>query len=475
MTDWSALQRGVAGARRRFLGLLNDPATVQRRQLAGILQANAASEVGRKYRFATIRSEAEFRDIVPVQRYEDVHESMERIAGGSPGVLTVAPVVAFELTGGSTGAPQAFGGGADDSPARNSGAKWIPLTEPALHSIQRAVRVWLDDLITARPGMVGGRMYWPVSPVGRGPSTTRAGIPIGMPNDAAYLGPGLQAAIAPLLVSALDSELTFISVWSPTFLLELWRDQEAAPKSLWPRLDTISCWTSAASARFASQLRRLAPLVYIQGKGLLATEGVVTIPLEGQAHPVLAIESNFYEFLDSAGNCKCAWELDQGSEYDVLLTTHGGLYRYALGDRVRVAGFAGGTPLLEFLGRGAMASDLVGEKLSDPFVTACLTGLNGFAMIAPALEPHPHYVLFVDEQEHAQSLGQRVEQRLRENPQYAYARDRSQLSPLEVVLVDRPMDRYLAHCVASGQRLGDIKPVSLSNRADWSEIFANPI
>ena len=54
-------------------------------------------------------------------------------------------------------------------------------------------------------------------------------------------------------------------------------------------------------------------------KGLIATEGIVTIPFEGH-HP-LAIRSHFFEFLDRNDQPKLAHELEAGSEYTVVLTT----------------------------------------------------------------------------------------------------------------------------------------------------------
>ncbi len=48
-----------------------------------------------------------------------------------------------------------------------------------------------------------------------------------------------------------------------------------------------------------------------------------------------------------------AHELKEGATYFILLTTAFGLYRYHIHDVVRVAGFHNGTPLIEFLSKGA--------------------------------------------------------------------------------------------------------------------------
>ncbi|MGH9659769.1 MAG: hypothetical protein ACRD96_14565, partial [Bryobacteraceae bacterium] len=316
--------------------------------------------------------------------------------------------------------------------------------------------------------------------------STPEGVPIGLENDAAYFGESLAEAIAGVLAvppsvaaaTAIDAwraatlaclrqaaDLTLISVWSPTFLLELVRHLDRPPAELWPRLDTISCWTSGSSSLFAADLRALFPDCHIQGKGLLATEGAVTLPLANYEYPVLAIESGFFEFLDDSGVARPAHELERGAEYRVLMTTHSGLYRYDLGDRVAMRGWAQETPMLEFLGRAGLTSDLCGEKLTEDFVIPRLP--RGFAMLAPSLDGGPHYALFVDAE--ASSAG--VDDALGDNPQYRYARALGQLGPVRVHMVARGMERYTAHELARGRRLGDIKPPALSGDTGWERVF----
>ena len=72
-------------------------------------------------------------------------------------------------------------------------------------------------------------------------------------------------------------------------------------QKLWPQLQVISCWTHASSAHFIPELRDLFAQADIQGKGLLSTEGVVSVPLSAYAYPVLSVNSGFYEFLDPGG------------------------------------------------------------------------------------------------------------------------------------------------------------------------------
>jgi hypothetical protein len=434
--------------------------------LLTLLRRNADSEYGRRFGFASIANEREYRTRVPVAAYEDLWPLIERMTHGEQGVLVSDHVIAFEETGGSTAGP-----------------KLVPHTSASLAGFRRALLPWLDDLAQAYPTIKRGRAYWAISHVARSRRATPAGIPIGL-SDLDYFGAQLAPlasqllAVPPSVGTETDfakwrtatrrllrdcADLTLISVWSPTFLEVLFRHGKMPS---WPHLKVISCWDHGSSRGYAQALRRLFPQAHVQGKGLLATEGAVSVPLHGHAMPVLAVDSGFFEFQDDAGRIVLPAECRPGGEYQVILTTEGGLYRYALGDRVRVHGFSGEAPLLEFLGRGALVSDLCGEKLTEPFVLAALLPLGlRFSAVAPDDTQSRRYVLYVDADEvsaeRASGLAAQAEGALQSNPQYAYARLLGQLAPLQVRRCRRPIEAWQEAGVARGQRLGDIKPPAL--------------
>jgi hypothetical protein len=263
----------------------------------------------------------------------------------------------------------------------------------------------------------------------------------------------------------------------------------AAPGSLpevWPGLTTISCWASAAAAHFVPRLCQHFPGVEIQPKGLLAVEGVASIPVSGQAGAALAVTSHFLEFVpvdDPGERPLLADELELGQEYTVVLSTGGGLYRYALGDGVRVVGYLHATPLVEFLGRAGPISDVCGEKLHEQRVRAVLADAAGalrlspeFALLAPEWGPPAHYALFVEcsglSPGGLQALLARVEAGLAESHPYSYCRRLGQLGPLRGYCLPRGAARaYLERCVALGQRAGDVKPAALHREPGWAAWF----
>ena len=494
----------LRGSATAFRARLAQAERVQEQLLLDLARYHARSEYGHRHGFESVASSTDWSNRVPIVRYENLHADLVRMAEGEPDVLLSGSVLAFEETGGSSG-----------------GCKLIPYTERSLAAFRRGITVWLDDLYAGDDSLHRGTAYWSISPAGRAQRKTAGGIAIGLESDLSYLGPALAAEIAATLCVpsevagiadferwrlatcvhlAGDERLALISVWSPTFLLQLLDFLEANARTiashipnparaalvvnglsqsppdyrkLWPALRLLSCWTHGSSKAFATRLAQRLPGVEMQGKGLLATEALISMPLRDIEWPVLAIESSYVELLDDSGRARPATAAEVGGEYEVVVSNESGLYRYALGDRVRVHGFFGTAPLLEFLGRAGVTSDLVGEKLDEAFVARILDSLGlEFAALAPE---SGGYALLLDgasvSREVAPELAQRCDLVLRSNPQYAYARDLGQLQPLRALLCQDPLGRYLAWRANAGQRLGDIKPPALITDAGWRNTF----
>jgi hypothetical protein len=250
------------------------------------------------------------------------------------------------------------------------------------------------------------------------------------------------------------------------------------PDAIWPDLAVISCWGDAHAEAAANNLSRNFPNAFVQPKGLLATEAFVTLPF-GNAHP-LAVGSHFFEFVDETGKIFRAHELRSAQIYEVLVTTAGGLWRYRLGDQVKVTGFVASTPSLRFVGRTGNVSDRFGEKLSEGFVSAVLRTITSqwtapprFILLAPdQSETKLGYTCYL-EGEPCSGMAEELDIRLRENPHYAYSRHLGQLQPPRIFRIRRGgYESFIARGMARGLRLGDIKASALSNQDDWTRHFA---
>jgi len=503
----------------RFQSALGAPEAVQARVLRRILARNSASEIGRRFGFASIDGPEGFRRRVPVLAYDDLRPSIERMAHGEVDVLTSEPVLVWEETGGSSG-----------------GAKLVPYTMSGLDEFRGGLLPWLESLERAVPAAFAGRAYWSISPAARPDRRLPGGQHVGMSSDAMYFGESvaqrLVASLAvPPQVGSIDrietwrrltllhlaacEDLAFVSVWSPTFLLQLLSHLAAeacdiaddlkhgriasglsAPRAderriellidvarsplpqwqrLWPHLALISCWNHAGAEGYARELQSYFPDAVMQGKGLLATEGLVTVPIDAGHDPVLALESGFFEFVDRGGCARMAHEVEVGADYEVLMTTSSGLYRYAVGDRVRVTGRIEATPTLRFIGRAGVHSDLCGEKLDEAFVAESLRRAGTMGAMLVARTSGPGYVLVVDadatSEDAAHAAAASVETALCANPQYAYARRLGQLVAVTSARVRDPVAVWLNRGTKRGQRLGDIKIPVLCPGEDGARAF----
>jgi len=283
-----------------------------------------------------------------------------------------------------------------------------------------------------------------------------------------------------LVANAFPSEVQTSLLKNPSSrrAKELFGANPLEPETLWPELRVISCWGDGAAKYAIADLRKRFPNALLQPKGIIATEAFITLPFS-QKQP-LAVSSHFFEFIDSSGVVRLPQDLREGEEYEVAVTTGGGLWRYRIGDRVVINGWVEKTPSLQFLGRNGNVSDRFGEKLSETFVAEVMSEIFGestirprFALLAPdENESGCRYTLYIEGASRS-DLGELFENALRRNPHYAYCRDLGQLHPLRIfVIAGKGYETFAQRLSSQGARLGEIKPAVLSRLSGWSKTFA---
>jgi GH3 auxin-responsive promoter len=532
-----------ANEARAFRRATRRVAEAQAGVLIEILRRNRDTEFGRAHGFGEIGDVREYPRRVPLARHDDLAGSIDRMAAGQGGVLTADRVRLLEPTSGTTGGEKLIP--YTDSLRRQfqrAVAVWIADLFGKRPAVRRGRAYWSISPCMRLPRRTAGGI-----PIGFDDDAAYLGRLEQFALERLLVVPSAVSRLTDmdtfryctLYRMLLAEDLALVSIWSPTFLpallapLERWteslcrdlRDGTLRPPTpipaevarrltparpdrrraaflaevlqaplrpaeklarIWPRLALLSCWTDAGAARGLQELRELFPDVEIQSKGLLATEGCVTIPLVGAAAPALAIRSHFFEFEEvdgggGHGTCRLAHELEADARYRVVLTTGGGLYRYELRDEVQVAGFLGRCPLLRFLGKADRVSDLAGEKLAEAHVGAVLarafsaTGLAPrFAMLVPVAGRGAHYRLYLQSEGLPAALQAEVEEGLRENPHYAYAVGMGQLAPVEIVRLkggESAWHVYERHYLARGQEAGAIKPTALDAWTGWADEF----
>lgn len=486
---------------KRYQNGLNHARKIQTEKLLAILSKNQNCAYGKRYRFAECHSVIDFRRFVPLTVYEDYLPYIDRIKRGEQKILTEEAVLLFEPTSGSS-----------------SAHKLIPYTKGLKAEFQKGIQPWLYDLYTHYPQIKYGKSYWSITPATQR-GYTEGGISIGFEEDAAYFGKvqkyimehifarpkGIAAEtdmerffFKTCLTLLKTKNLTLISVWNPSYLFILldyikmhreallchlspsrkaeinsWLQAETYDR-VWTKLAVISCWCDGHASQYHARLTAMFPRALIQPKGLLATEGFITFPLVGKNGAALSIYSHFFEFRSLRdGSYAEIDELKKNMQYEIIITTSGGLYRYCLKDMIEVTDYDAdsGMPLVRFVGKVDKTSDLYGEKLNEVFVQKVIerfVDADCFYLVAPEKD---RYVLYVDS-EMPSATETAVDNALRENFHYDYCRKLGQLKCLKIFcLTGNARAAYLKECTIQGMRLGDIKSTALALNGGWDKIF----
>ncbi len=524
-----ALRLACLRSDRAFQANRFDLQAIQRKRLESIV-----SRIPALAREGSCRAYSQLHDRYPVSRYADwkgrvqtLRESLGQEGKGADTLPLIRDrLVRFQPTSGSS-----------------EQLKLIPYTKGFLAELDAAIGPWLSSLYRTHPGLSAGTHYWSVSwlPESQRKATElpnlnddSALLNVGkrvlsqltqaVPSEVAFAGSAQDALFATLCYLVATPRLSMMSVWSPTFALQLleqlqdwkweivrvletghWATRQAtlsalkAPRSraratvlarsavetpeglqhLWPDLALVSAWDTAGARDWAHQLRQRLPQAGFEGKGLWATEGVVTIPYQGQ-YP-LAYHSHFYEFerlSDASSDIIPSWLLKEGDEVSPILSGGNGLLRYSLDDRLVVTGFYGKVPCFEFQGR-RFGVDLVGEKLDPVTARSVLADLQ---TSHPDIRPvsllavdtigtgAPYYLGLIEVPEHLSAedrqrltalLPARLDRCLKRHFHYELARDLQQLGMPKIVCVNDGWGYYKHLAVKDGMIEGNIKPEPL--------------
>ncbi len=519
---WLATCLGEAACFRRATTRV---AEEQSRLLAQLLRVNRDTEFGRRHGFRSASTPRDYRQRVPIRSYDEYKGEVDRIADGAQSVLTRDRVGIFEPTGGSASATKLIPYTRSLRREFQRGIKpWIADLFTHDPDLMRGQAYWSVSPVSSAATRTRGGI-----PIGFEDDSAYVGSWRRVLVQRVMAAPAALRSAADietfqyqtLLALVRSGSLRLISIWNPSFLAvilerlpqfgnQLLRDLRGDPDRagplraalkastpserhalLWPRLRLISCWADANAEGPAAALASAFPQARLQPKGLLATEGFVSFPLCGAQASALAVRSHFFEFapIGSSGEADeespvLAHELAEAQRYTVIISTGGGLYRYRLNDVIEVIGHVAECPLIRFVGKHEYVSDWVGEKLHEAHVAAVLR--DAFARVPPAFRPAfamlacdrelspPAYVLYVDGEAVDATLtvaAAAVEEGLRRNFQYDYARFLGQLGRVQIFRAKEAARTYMSAALSTGQRAGDIKPLALDRRDGWSRRF----
>jgi len=512
--------RGIlSGQVRQFQADVADPRAAQARRLTQIVEASVDTTFGREHNLAAVRNFEDFRNAMPIRTHADLLPWLDRVAQGERGVLTMESPRMLLETSGTTGRP-----------------KHIPVTRSWEESVQRAQRLWSLGLAKEQPRMANGKLFSLVSPTTHGESP--GGLPIGSNTGRIrsaqpfwvrrrYAVPdavmGIEDAIVRQYVSlrfGMMADVRAITTANPSLLLLLfrrlneWREElsqdirdgtlrcgpassiptalrEGLERGLRPSdvphawtpterwdLASVNCWKGGPATFFANRLEEALGGVPVRELGVNASEGTFAFPLS-QDWPgsVLWVGGHILEFIDSAGEPRWSWELEEGQQYRLVVSTSAGLWRYDMQDIVEVVGACENTPMVRFVGKAGRFLNGVGERVTGAQVSEALKSLGealvGFT-VAVRMGEVPRYVIAFEGKIDGTMLTERLDHGLSElNVEYASKRKSERLGAPEFhALPQGHYARYRSRLVANGAPDGQLKdPILATNAEEWGRVI----
>lgn len=496
---------------RRFEESCLDPEGVQTDLLLRILRTQQETAFGRDHGFTAVRTPADFRRQVPAKPYEYVAPYIDRVAKGETNALLAARRVhLFALTSGTTASRKLIPVTDDYLAAYRRGWNMWGLkmyrdnrgrkvamrpivqmvgdpeeyrTEAGipcgnLTGYTAMVQKWIIRRTYAVPYITGkikdARAKYYVAlrfSIARNVSQFMAANPSTLVQFARTLDAEKEHLLRDLRDGTLRTDLDIpadVRTWltpklskDPRKAAELAAVAEKTgrlyPTDVWPEEGTvINTWTGGSMGAYLRQLPQYFGTPPLRDLGLMASEGRMTIPLEGGTPGgVLDIWSHYFEFVPESEidspqpTVLGAHELEEGKSYYILPTTSYGLYRYHISDVVKVTGFYGRTPVVEFLSKGHRFANITGEKLSEYHVTKAMDAVarrvpqpvTAYSLVPQWDERQSYYGLFLEEPDAADEallrrfLAEFDRQLGEENVEYRAKRESGRLGPVRAALI----------------------------------------
>lgn len=151
-------------------------------------------------------------------------------------------------------------------------------------------------------------------------------------------------------------------------------------KRIWPKLIYVASVTGANFSIYDDKVAEYSGNIPVYSSVYSATEAAVGVNryINKQRYVVIP-KVAFFEFIPTENideeqpSTKNLNELKIGSEYEVVATNQAGLYRYRIGDVIKVVDFYKQSPEVEFLYRKNQLLNMVSEKTTEEHVLSAVS------------------------------------------------------------------------------------------------------
>ena len=165
---------------------------------------------------------------------------------------------------------------------------------------------------------------------------------------------------------------------------------KSVARHLWPKLSLVMAVAGGSFVTYIPQLQHyLDDNIHISAPLYVASEelfGINKWPYDSVSAYSLQTNQIFFEFIPLADSDSrnpqsvlLADEINAGEVYEIVVTTSGGLYRYRMGDLIKVLEERDTSepPVIDVLGHMKLGLNICGEKVVEYQVTTTIAGLTG--------------------------------------------------------------------------------------------------
>ena len=330
----------------------NEVEAIQRQVLSMLLKTAKFTEIGRKYDFASITRYEDYREIMPINQYEDLREPIMRMVGGQRDVLWCGVVKNFAQSSGTS----------------DGKSKYIPITKDSFKGCHYqggfdVVAHYLNlnptsKIFSGKSFILGGSFGNELNlPKGVMVGDLSANLiyninPLAnivrVPDKQTALMQDWEKKLPALVEASRQANITNISgvpSWFLTVIKEVIKKEGAATiHDVWPNLE-VFFHGGISFVPYREQYAKIcdnSKMNYLETYN--ASEGFFAVQTswDTSAMQLLLDVGVFYEFIPiediDSNNPRVypAWEVEKGKVYAMIISANNGLWRYNLGDTVKV-------------------------------------------------------------------------------------------------------------------------------------------
>ena len=371
---------------------VKDPVAAQREVLQDLITHGQYTQIGRKYQFSSVFNIRKFKEVVPIQAYEDLKPYIDEVMEGEADVLWNTPIAWFAKSSGTT----------------SDKSKFIPLSQESIEdnhfqASKDVLSIYYNafpdsDLLTGKMLIIGGShqvhpikediQYGDLSAVLLQNAPIWSGL-VRVPELSIALMDEWESKIEMLAQSTIQEPVTSIAgvpTWTLVLLKRILQiTGKKTIKEVWPEFE-LYMHGGVSFTPYQAEFKKIIGgdcnylEIYNASEGFFAAqdrmneEGMLLFLDHGIFYEFMPVESYGKENPITIGLDK----VELGKNYAIVISTNGGLWRYLVGDTVQ---FVTLNPFrIKVSGRLKQYINAFGEELiadnSDKAISVTCANLN---------------------------------------------------------------------------------------------------